>query len=127
MSTNTKNFKQSTKERTYRRFSPTFKIAKVREIEQGKTKVSEIVKAYEVTDTAVYKWIEKYGMKKKPERTIVESKSDTGKIVRLQQRIAQLERALGQKELDLQFKEKMIELAEEKYGIEIKKKLKKKR
>lgn len=122
MSTNTKNFKQGTQERRYRRFSHTFKLAKVREIEQGKTKVSEIVKAYEVTDTAVYNWIKKYGSMKKPERTIVESKSDTGKIVELQKRIAELERALGQKQLELQFKEKMIELAEHKYGIAIKKK-----
>jgi transposase-like protein len=122
MATNTKNFKQSTKERRYRRFSHTFKLSKVRELEQGKTTVREIVKAYEVTSTAVYLWIKKYGTMKKPERTIVESKSDTAKIVALQKRIAELERTLGQKQLEIQFKDKMIEIAENKYGIEIKKK-----
>lgn len=122
MATNTKNFKQSTKERQYRRFSHTFKLAKVREIEQGKATVSQIVKAYEVTDSAVYKWLKNYGTMKKPERTIVESKSDTSKIVSLQKRIADLERIVGQKELELQFKDKMIELAELKHGIAIKKK-----
>ena len=122
MATNTKNFKQSTKERRYRRFSHTFKLSKVRELEQGKTTVHEIVKAYEVTSSSVYQWMKKYGTMKKPERTIVESKSDTAKIVALQKRIAELERTLGQKQLEIQFKEKMIEIAENKYGIKIKKK-----
>ena len=127
MATNTRSFKQSTEERRNRRFSHSFKLRKVREMEQGKTRVSEIVKAYEVSDAAVYLWIKKYGTLQKPERTIVESKSDTGKIVSLQRRIAELERLVGQKELELQFRDKMIEIAEQKYGIDIKKKSKKKR
>lgn len=127
MPTNTKNFKQSTQERQYRRFSHTFKLSKVREVEQGKTTVSQLCKAYEVTDSAVYKWLEKYGQMKKPERTIVESKSDTGKIVALQKRVAELERMLGQKQIEIEFKDKMIDLAEEAYGVDIKKKSIKKR
>lgn len=109
-------------ERQSRRFSDSFKRKKVKEIEQGKTRLVDVVKAYEVSYTSVRKWIDKYGSMKKPERTIVESKSDTTKIVALQKRIADLERVIGQKELALQFNEKLIQIAEEKYGIEIKKK-----
>lgn len=127
MATNRTDFKQSTKERRYRKFSHTFKLNKVREIEQGKTTVSQVSKAYEVTDTAVYNWIKKYGQMKKPERTIVESKSDTGKILALQKRVAELERMLGQKQIELEFKDKMIDLAEQTYGVDIKKKSTKKR
>lgn len=127
MATNTKNFKLSREERVNRRFSESFKLKKVKEIEQGKTQIGEIVKAYEVSHAAIYYWIKKYGTLKKPERTIVESKSDTGKIVELQRKIAELERLLGQKELEVQFKDKVIELAEKRYGIDIKKKSKKKR
>lgn len=127
MSTNTKSFKQSSQERQYRKFSHTFKLKKVREIEQGKTTVSQVCQAYEVTNTAVYNWLKKYGSMSKPERTIVESKSDTTKILALQRRIAELERLLGQKQIEIEFKDKMIELAEQTYGVDIKKKSGKKR
>lgn len=52
----------------------------------------------------------------------MESKSDTAKILALQKRIAELERALGQKTIQLEFKDKMIELAEQTYKVDIKKK-----
>ena len=83
--------------------------------------------AYEVSDTSVYKWLEKYTRREKPERTIVESKSDTTKIISLEKRIAELERLLGQKQIEIEFKDKMIELAEKEYRIDIKKKLNEKR
>jgi hypothetical protein len=60
-------------------------------------------------------------MRKKQERQIVESKSDTIKLKQLQARIKELEQIIGQKQILIDFKEKMIELAEEQYGINIKK------
>ncbi len=62
-------------------------------------------------------------MIKKGERQIVERKSDTRKIQELRERIKELERAVGQKQMMIEFKDKMIELAEETYGVDIKKKL----
>lgn len=122
-----KNFKSPISERRRRTFAESFKRKCVREIEQGKARVSEICKAYQVSDTAVYKWIDKFGSQSKPERTIVESKSDAQKILALQKRIAELERLVGQKEIELTFNKKLIEIAEEKFDIEIKKKPSKKR
>ena len=52
----------------------------------------------------------------------MESESDTKKLIELQKRIAELERLVGQKQIQLEFKDKMIELAEELYHIDIKKK-----
>mgnify|MGYP001555537938 FL=1 len=109
-------------ERQRRRFSESFKRKKVKDIELGKVRVAQICKAYQVSATAVYKWIDKFGSRTKAERIIVESKSDTQKIIALQKRIAELERMVGQKEIELTFNKKMIEIAEEKFGIEIKKK-----
>ena len=40
----------------------------------------------------------------------------------MQKRIAELERTLGQKQILIEFKDKMIELAEETYKVDIKKK-----
>ena len=117
----------SPSERRRRRFSESFRKSKVKDIELGKVKISELCKVYQVTPTAVYKWIDKFGNQNKPERIIVESKSDTQKILALKKKIADLERLLGQKEIELIFKDKMIDIAEDKFGIEIKKKASTKR
>ncbi|WP_415499565.1 transposase, partial [Aquirufa ecclesiirivi] len=61
---NKKSFLQSVSQRRLRHFSDSFKIEKVREIEQGRTRVSEICKQYEVSGTNVYKWISKFGTMK---------------------------------------------------------------
>ncbi|NPD46752.1 transposase [Lentimicrobium sp. S6] len=111
-------------ERQRRHFSESFKLQKVREIELGITKISEICKEYEVSDSAVRRWLDKFGlMKNKKERLIVETESDTRQLLELKKKIADLERSLGQKQVLLEFKDKMIEVAEEMYGVDIKKKL----
>ena len=113
----------TTAERRRRRFSDSFKIQKVRELETGKTKISELCKQYEVSDTNVYCWLNKFGtMKNKKERFIVEADSDTKQLLALKKKIAELEQIVGQKQILIDFKDKMIDLAEETYGVDIKKK-----
>lgn len=116
------NFKMSENQRRHRRFSENFKRNKVLEIEQGLTKVSEISKQYEVTTTNVYRWISKFGKSNKQDWLIVETKSDTQELLSLKKKVAELERIIGQKQIMIDFKDKMIELAEEEYRIDIKKK-----
>lgn len=119
-----KNFKMTTQERRMRNFSESFKIKKVREIETGITKISEICKEYEVSNTAIYVWLYKYGiMKNKKEKLVIQSQSDTQELLHLRKKIAELERTIGQKQLLIEFKDKMIEIAEDMYGVDIKKKL----
>lgn len=116
-------FKMTTAERRRRRFSDSLKIQKVRELETGKTKISELCKQYEVTATNVYRWLNKFGtMKDKKERLIVETESDTKQLLALKKKVAELERIIGQKQILIDFKDKMIEIAEETYGVDIKKK-----
>ena len=118
-----KQFQQSTKQRQYRYFSEEFKKQKVRDIENNLLTVSDICKEYEVSDTAVYKWIYKYSaMRKKGIKQVIESDSDTKKLQALKEHIKELERALGQKQLLIDFQSKVIDLAEEEYQIDIKKK-----
>lgn len=122
--TSIKSTKMTRQERQNRYFSESFKVKKVQEIERGISKIAEICKEYEVSNTAVRKWILKYStMKKKTEKMVVESKSDTQTIIELKKQIADLERRLGQKQVQLDFKDTMIDLAEEIYKIDIKKKL----
>ena len=107
-----------------RSFSEEFKRKKVRELERNITSVSDICKTYSVSRTSVYKWIYKYSvMAKKQVKQVVEAKSDTQKIQALQDRIKELERVVGQKQLLLEFKDKMIEIAEATYNVDIKKKV----
>lgn len=116
-------FDQRTKIRQMRYFSEGFKKQKVRDIERNLCKVRDICKEYEVSDTAVYNWIYKYSaMRKKVERQVVESESDTKKILALREHVKELERIIGQKQLLIDFQEKVIELAEQEYKLDIKKK-----
>jgi len=118
------NYLEEIKNRQNRYFSEPFKISKVKELERNLTTIAEISREYEVSRPAIYKWIYKYSIKfRKGEKQVVEKKSDTRKIIELKERIKELERIIGQKQILLEFKDKMIELAEEKYKIDIKKKL----
>jgi hypothetical protein len=54
-------------------------------------------------------------------RTIVESQSDTAKLAALKAQVAELQRIIREKQVQLEFKDKIIELAEEVYGVDIKK------
>ena len=115
--------KLSVKERQYRYFSEGFKRKKVWELDRNLVSVGEISREYQVSRTAVNKWRHKYSsMAKKKERQIVESKSDTMKIRQLKEQLKEMEQLLGQKQVKIEFMEKMIELASEKYDIAFKKK-----
>jgi transposase-like protein len=116
-------FELSYAERRRRIFSEEFKKQKVREIEQKRTTISEVSKAYQVRYNNVSKWMQKYSTTyKKGVRLVLEMESETKKLIILQARIAELERIVGQKQLTIDFQAKMIELAEQAYGIDIKKK-----
>ena len=53
---------------------------------------------------------------------VVEPQSDTARIKALQQHISQLEQLLGQKQFEIDFLNKQIDLASEQYGVDLKKK-----
>jgi transposase-like protein len=114
----------SIEQRRKRKFSESFKIQKVRDLEMKKVSIQELCKVYEVSETSIRRWIDKYGQSRdKPERIVVETDSDTREILALRKKVAELERLIGQKQILLEFKDKMIEIAEDMYGVDIKKKL----
>jgi transposase len=104
-------------------FSEDLKRKKVREWEQKLTSVCELSREYQVSRSAIYKWIDQYSaMRKQKVKMVVESESDTQRIVALKKQVEELERLVGQKQVLLEFQGKMIDLAEEHYGVDIKKK-----
>lgn len=117
-------FTDELRSRQNRYFSEDIKKKIVRDLERNLTTVAEIIKVYQVSRNSVYKWIFKYSsMAKRQHKQVVEPKSDTQRIKLLEERIKELERIVGQKQLLLEFSDKMIEIAEETYNIDIKKKV----
>jgi transposase len=113
---------RTNKPRERRYFSEDFRRDRVREIERGIATVSEVSKAHGVSDTAIYKWIYRYStLRQKGLRQVVEAKSATQKVLRLKEELKELHALLGEKQLKIEFLEKLIELASEQYGIDLKK------
>ena len=109
--------------RPRRVFSEEFKRQKVKEIEENQIRVSEICRIYEVSDVAVYKWIYKYSTHlKKGIKQVVEFESESERSKKLQARIAELERIVGQKQMEIDFLEKVIEIGSDELDVDIKKK-----
>lgn len=106
-----------------RYFSSDFKKKRVQELENNLVTVSDICKAHKVSRTSVYRWLYKYSdMARKQVKQVVEAKSDTRKIQLLENRIKELEQIIGQKQILIDFQDKMIEIAESTYKVDIKKK-----
>jgi transposase len=115
--------KLTVKERINRKFSEDFKRKKVSELDRNLVTVCELCREYQISSTSVYRWIYHYStMKKKGLRQVVEAKSDSRKLLQLKEEIRELQRIIGEKQVLIDFKDKMIELAEGEYGVEIKKK-----
>ncbi len=115
--------KSTVRERQNRFFNETFKHSKVSEIDRNILSVTELCKEYQVSRSAVYKWIYKYSlMRKREHKQVIEPESETRKVILLKQEVGELQRVIGEKQLKLDFLEKMVELAEKEYGLDFKKK-----
>jgi len=109
--------------RPRRIFSKELKQGLVRQIEQGKIRILDVSKEYEVSLASVYNWIGKYSRASKRTETIVIQKdSEEQKNVELRKRIAELERIVGQKQMEVDFLNKLIEFGSQEVKVDIKKK-----
>lgn len=105
-----------------REFSEQIRRKAVREFRSGKYSVKELADLYHCAPTTIYRWIYKYSPADFPSVNVVEMSESTDKKVKdLTDRIARLERKLGQKQIKVDFLEKMVELAEEEYDLDLKK------
>jgi transposase-like protein len=105
-----------------RQFSEQIRRKAVTEFRSGNYTVKELADLYHCSLTAIYKWIHKYSPADSPRIRVVEmSKSTDKKVKDLKTKIADLERMVGQKQIKVDFLEKMIELAESEYDLDLKK------
>ena len=108
--------------RRKRKFSEDFKLKIVKEYESGEFSVVEMTKIYDISYQTIYNWIYKYSKYNKKSIQVVEMKdSQAHKFKQMEARIKELERAVGQKQMNIDYLEKMIDLAKEHYDIDIKK------
>lgn len=108
--------------RANRCFSEEFKKSKVKELVEKQITVTQLSRLYGVTRTAVYKWLYHYSNDYQRKSTlVVQMESESYKTERLQQRVAELERTIGQKQLEIDFLNKLLEIASDEIGYDVKK------
>jgi transposase len=109
--------------RKSRTYSREYKVHLVGLYEKGQFSVQQLSKLYGVAFSLIYRWIYQYSSMNEKGCRIVEMKqSSTHKLKQLQQRIRELEQMVGQKQIKIEFLEKMIDIAGEQLQVDIKKK-----
>ena len=74
-------------------FSEEFKREKVKLLDEGKIKVAEVSKIYDVSKVSVYHWLKKFSSVPKDERMVVEKISEAKKTIELYNQVKNLEQA----------------------------------
>lgn len=116
------NKKTSLKQR--RIFSEEVRKEVVRDIEKGKCSVLQASRELQVSYQTVYLWLYKYSVHLQKERIIVvQNKSEEYRTKELEKRIAELEAALGRKQMEVDLLNKVLDLASKDLKIDLKKNL----
>lgn len=119
----TKVAKKKISLRQRRTFSIPLKRKIVDDIEKGKLSIRATMREYSVSDKSVYVWLNKYSLHLKTgTQIVVQMESEEQRNKDLQKRISELERIVGQKQMSIDFLEKIIELGKEELGVDLKKK-----
>ncbi|PDV98411.1 hypothetical protein CJ255_21965 [Candidatus Viridilinea mediisalina] len=117
-----KNRRSQFKLKSRRYFSEDFKKQKVHEIVTKKTTIREVSMLYEIKSAILYRWLYKYSPDHpKQTKIVVEMESESQKALFYKEKVAELERHVGQKQIQLDFLEKLIELASEELKMDLKK------
>lgn len=104
-------------------FSESFKRKLVSEIENCDLSVKEVSRIYKVSTVSVYRWLSKYSaIYQKKSVIVVEEKSEGKKRKLLEEQVKELQRALGEKQMRVDYLEKLLELHKESTGEDIEKK-----
>lgn len=119
---NSQDKKFQTNQKYNRCFSENFRREKVKELVSGRLKVTELCEMYDLSRTTVYKWLYLYSQVEKGVKTVVQMDSEATKTKSYLQRIADLERAVGQKQLEIEYLNVCLSLASKEAGYDLKKK-----
>lgn len=113
------NLRKIQKRRVY---SEDFKKEIVSLFESGKFSVAQLEKLYGIKNQIIYQWIYKFSTFNEKGYRVVEMKeSSINKLKQLEQKIKELEQIVGQKQIKIDYLEKMIDIAKDDLNIDIKK------
>ena len=109
--------------RKRRSYTDEFKKELVNGFESGEFSVSQLEKLYGISSTVIYRWIYKFSIFNEKGIRVVEMKQSSSlKLKELSQKVKDLERIVGQKQIKIDYLEKMIDIAKDEFDIDIKKK-----
>ena len=115
--------KMKRKGRQRRVFSIELKRKIVKDIEKGNASVADVCREYDVSNVSVYKWLNQYSTYlQRGVKLVMELNSEGYKSKQLEHQVKELEAALGRKQIEVEFLEKLIEIASNEFGVDIKKK-----
>jgi len=105
-----------------RSFSTDFKKIIVEEFESGNFTVLQLSRLHNIDFQSIYNWIRKYSTNDQPKSVIVEmKKSSTKKLKELEKQVKELQRIVGQKQINIDYLEKIIDLSNKHYKTDLKK------
>jgi transposase-like protein len=108
--------------RESRIFSETLKKQIVKNLVNKRMTLSQVVVEHQVSRTSVYRWLYKYSPVHAQKCTlVVQMKSEEQTKHELQQKVAELERIVGQKQLEIDFLNKLLEVGSKELGFDLKK------
>lgn len=108
--------------RQRRIFSEEFKRQKIQQIVEKQIAISDVVELYGITKMTVYRWLYRYSPHhQKGTNQVVQMESEGHKTKQLLQKVAELERIVGQKQLHIDYLEKLIEVGGQELKIDLKK------
>ena len=108
--------------RKHRMFSEEFKKNIVDTFERGEFSVLQLSKLYGIGNPTIYNWVYKFSTFNEKGCRIVEMKdSQQNKLKELSNKVKELEQIVGQKQIAIDYLEKMIELAKTDLNIDLKK------
>ena len=96
--------KKGKKLRVRKIYSEGFRKSRVREYEAGQFTIRELASLYGLSYQTIYVWIYRYSAYNKKGLKVVEmTSSSTKRIAELKKKIADLERTLGQKQIQIEY------------------------
>lgn len=105
-----------------RKYSEEFKKSIVNDFESGKFSILQLERLHKLSNQSIYNWIYKYSRSNEQGQRIVEMKdSSTQKLKALEQQIKELEQTVGKKQIQIDYLEKMIDIAKTELDVDIKK------
>lgn len=108
--------------RKRRQYSEEFKKGIVNSFERGEFSVLQLSKLYGIGNPTIYNWVYKFSTFNEKGCRIVEMKdSQQNKLKELSNKVKELEQIVGQKQIAIDYLEKMIELAQTDLNIDLKK------